>query len=63
MQHNYWLYEEDLIEVGGVLGLSFLCTECNSLWLSEANLNETKTFGVFLNKESDFEWLIKSDES
>ncbi len=32
MQQNFWLYEEDLSEVGGTLGLSYDCHTCSSFW-------------------------------
>ena len=41
MQQNYWLYEQDISEIGGLIGLSFECEKCNSFWLSDAKKNGT----------------------
>lgn len=41
MQQNFWLYEEDLSEVGGTLGLSYDCHTCSSLWRNYAKIEKS----------------------
>jgi hypothetical protein len=52
MQQNFWLYEEDLSEVGGTLGLSYDCHTCSSLWRNYAKIEKSiPQFGIFLDWE------------
>lgn len=62
IQQNYWLYDSDIRDVGGVLGLSYSCKGCNSLW----NFEDPETlpqFGVFLGEGTDYSWWEKAKDN
>lgn len=62
VQQNYWLTEQDVGEVGGILGLAYECHTCNSLWAAEA-YQGLPEFGIFLDWETDLDWWTKATGS
>jgi hypothetical protein len=56
MQENYWLYNFDVSNVGGMFGLGYGCDTCNTLWQNV----DTAQFGVFLSTESDLGWYYSA---
>lgn len=51
--------------MGGLLGLSYECHTCNSLWVNQAldTSDDLPQFGVFLDWEKDFDWWIEATDS
>ena len=58
MQENTWNYEQDLSNIGGVIGLSTqACEKCTSIWRQSPYYNHP--FSLVLAPENDFEWYYK----
>jgi len=56
MQENYWLYNFDVTNIGGMFGLGYGCETCNTLWQNV----DAPLFGVFLSTENDLSWYYTS---
>ena len=61
IQQNYWLYDQDIRDVGGLVGLSYTCKDCSSLWKSQPDT--APQFGIFLGEGSDYSWWEKAKDS
>jgi len=56
MYENYWLYNFDVTNVGGIFGLGYGCETCNTLW---QNVDNTQ-IGAFLGSTADNNWYYTS---
>ena len=64
IQQNFWLYDQDIREIGGVFGLSYTCKGCSSLWnFVTPDPSTVPQFGVFLGEGNDYSWWEKAKDS
>lgn len=62
MQENYWNYDQDISNVGGVLGFGLAtCNTCTTV-LKDSNYFK-KPFYIALGPESDYDWYYKANNS
>lgn len=63
LTNNYWNYDNNLANVGGILGFALeQCSSyCTGVFMEHPNRPEIMT--VALSPESDFDWWLKSSGS